>query len=79
MLREGDVILCEWYGKIRVLIYLGGGKIAAIDSEALTCTIEKNGSQSFEKKGDYYMQDHYLASLYSYQQFAVLRPASIEK
>lgn len=79
MLREGDVILCEWYGKIRVLIYLGSGKIAAIDSEALTCTIKKNGSQSFEKKGDYYMQDHYLASLYSYQQFAVLRPASIEK
>ena len=79
MLREGDVILCEWYGNIRVLIYLGDGEIAAIDSETLTCTVEKNGTQRWDKIGDYYLQDHYLASLYSYQQFAVLRPASIEK
>ena len=78
-IREGDVILCEWYGNIRVLVYLGEGEIAAIDSETLTCSKKQNGSQEFEKYSGNYKQDHYLTTLYSYQQFAVLRPASIEK
>ena len=73
-LTVGDVILCEWYGSVRVYIYLGEGLLASVDSETQVCTLKENGSEKWVKDGSYYYQRHLLASCFSYQQYAVLRP-----
>lgn len=73
-LTVGDVILCEWYEKTRVYIYLGDGAFASIDSETLTCALKENGSEAWVKDGNNYYQRHLMASLFAYQRYVVLRP-----
>ncbi len=76
-LSVGDVIFCEWLGNYRVLIYLGNGELAAVDSVSLTCSVKQNGSEQWKSSSSRFVQDHYLASLFSYEQFAVLRPSQV--
>ena len=73
-LSAGDVILCEWYGKVRVYIYLGDGELAMVDSVTNTCEVKENGSEEWVKEGSNYYQSHLLASLFAYRMYAVLRP-----
>ncbi len=76
-LTAGDVIFCEWQGNFRVLIYLGEGALAALDSLSLTCSLKQNGSEQWSHVSGRYVQDHYLASLFSYEKFVVMRPSHI--
>ncbi len=73
----GDLILCEWNGHYRLLVYVGKGEFVQVDTVTGTATLVQNGPESFQYGNGSYYNNSVTSQLRTYEKCVVLRPAQV--
>ena len=74
-LMLGDLIFCQWSGKYRLFVYVGGGELVRIDTVNTAAVLLQNGNDNVTYHNDSYSINSICSQLRTYELCAVLRPA----